>query len=103
MTRTELYHESPKQFQMKGLLITVLAFAILIGGIVWLNHYAESTIKIDAPKEDLGRKVVVHLPNGKDVYTYEKFIIQKAGKLIYKGERNTIDLTGGKLDYKNWE
>ncbi|WML48849.1 hypothetical protein RCG23_01580 [Neobacillus sp. PS3-34] len=103
MTRLELYHDRPKQFHLKGLFFFILSCAILIGGFVWLNRYSQSTIRIDAPKEDLGRKVVVHLPNGREVFTYEKFIIEKAGKTFYKGERNTIDLTGGTLDYKNWE
>lgn len=103
MTRLELYHERPKQFHLKGLIFFILSCAILVGGFMWLNQYSQNNIRIEAPKQDMGRKVVVHLPNGKDVNTYENLIVQKGEKLFYKGERNTLDLTGGTIDYKEWK
>ncbi|MGG5254388.1 hypothetical protein ACQYAD_12910 [Neobacillus sp. SM06] len=102
MTRVELYHDKPKQFHWKGPFLIILACFILAFGIYQLNQYWHDTIRIDAPKENLGKKVVVHLPNGQEVYTYENLIVKKDGKTYYKGERNTIDLTGGTIDYKNW-
>ncbi|WP_208025328.1 hypothetical protein [Bacillus salipaludis] len=103
MTRLELYHDKPKQYSRKGPLFFVLACIILTVGFFVFRYFYFSTIRIEAPSEDLGRKVVIHLPNGQKVYTYENLIIEKDGKKYYKGERNTIDLTGGKVDYKNWK
>ena len=65
--------------------------------------YSKSLIKIKSPKPVLGEKVIITLPEGKTVYTYENLIIEEEGKLLYKGEINTIDLTGGQIAYKNWE
>lgn len=76
---------------------------ILITGFVIFRHYYHSTIKIEAPAEILGDKVVIQLPNGQKVYTYDNFIIEKNGKTFYKGERNTIDLTGGTVAYEEWK
>ncbi len=76
---------------------------ILITGFFIFRHYYQSTIKIEAPTENLGEKVVIQLPNGQKVYTYDNFIIKKDGKTYYKGERNTIDLTGGTVAYEEWE
>lgn len=100
MTRTELYHDKPTNFFWKGTLLFFLT-CILLG--IGLIQYSQKQIKIEAPKIDLGRKVVVHLPNGEEVFTYEKLIIQKEGKIIYKGERNTLDFTGGTVEHKDWE
>ena len=61
------------------------------------------SIKIEAPKKDLGEKVVIHLPDGETIYTYENLIVKENGKVYFKGERNTIDLTGGKITYEEWE
>jgi hypothetical protein len=76
---------------------------ILTAGFFIFHHYYQSTIKIEAPAEDPGQKVVIQLPNGQKVYTYDNFIIEKDGKTYYKGERNTIDLTGGTVAYEEWE
>jgi len=65
--------------------------------------YSKSLIKIKSPKQVLGEKVIITLPEGKTVYTYENLIIEEEGKLLYKGESNTIDLTGGQIAYENWE
>ncbi|HJV32192.1 MAG TPA: hypothetical protein VJ558_08335 [Bacillales bacterium] len=103
MTRLELYHANPKQRNWKGPLFFILSCLILTAGIyVFINKW-QNTIRIDAPETDLGKKVVIHLPNGQEVYTYEKLIVKKDGKTFYKGERNTIDLTGGTVAYENWK
>ncbi len=103
MTRLELYHDKPKQFSWKGPFFFILTCIILTVGILVFHNYYQSTIKIEAPAENLGSKVVIHLPNGQKVFTYENLIIEKDGKTFYKGERNTIDLTGGSVAYENWE
>lgn len=64
--------------------------------------YSQSLIRVDAPKEKLGEKVMIILPNGARVFTYENYIVEEKGKLLYKGDRNTIDFTGGKVIYENW-
>jgi hypothetical protein len=100
MTRTELYHEKPKKLHWKATFLFILSCILFAVGF---HYYSESQIRIESPKIDLGRKVVVHLPNGKEVFTYENLIVEKEGKIYYKGERNTMDLTGGTLDYTDWE
>lgn len=102
MTRLELHQTQPRQIKWKGPFFFVLTCAIFAAGILFFQHYWDKTIRINAPKEDLGKKVVVQLPNGQEVFTYEKRIFQKDGKTYYKGERNKIDLTGGTISYKNW-
>ncbi len=68
-----------------------------------VRYYYQTTIRIDAPEEKLGDKVVIQLPNGQEVYTYENLIVEKNGKMYYKGEQNTMDLTGGTVRYENWQ
>lgn len=103
MSRIELYHNKTRQFQWKVPVLSLLLLTlILTGGILLFQYFDQSSIRIDTPDENPGRKVVISLPNGQEVFTYEKYIVSKKGKTYYKGERNTIDLTGGKVDYKNW-
>jgi hypothetical protein len=103
LTRVELYNHKPKQSSKKGLYFFIVACIILTVGFFIFHHYYQSTIKIEAPTENLGQKVVIHLPNGQKVYTYENLIFEKDGRTYYKGERNTIDLTGGTVDYEDWK
>lgn len=102
MTRTELYHDKPKRFYWKGPIFFLLSCIILFAGFYQLNEYWQGKIRIDTPKVDLGKKVVVHLPNGQEVFTFENLIVKKDGKTFYKGDRVTIDLTGGTIEQKNW-
>lgn len=102
MTRLELYQHRPKQIHWKGPIFFILLSVVLATGYFELHQYWQGTIRIEAPQEDLGKKVIVHLPNGQEVNTYENLIVKKNGKTYYKGERNTIDLTGGTVEYKNW-
>jgi hypothetical protein len=103
MTRLELYHDKTKQISLKGPLLFILICTIMIVGFFVFRHYYQTTIKIEAPQENLGPKVVIHLPNGQKVFTYENLIIEKDGKTYYEGERNTIDVTGGLVTYENWK
>lgn len=102
MTRLELYHDKPKQFFWKSSIFFILACIILTIGFFVFRYYYQNSIKIDTPTDYLGRKVVIQLPSGQKVFTYENLIGEKDGKTYYKGS-NTIDLTGGTVDYKNWK
>ncbi|MCA1039616.1 hypothetical protein LCM00_08920 [Bacillus infantis] len=79
-------------------LIIMTAAAVLL-----IFCYSTSLIKIESPEKDLGQKVVIELPAGKNIYTYEKLLIKENGKLYYRGERNEIDLTGGRIIYEDWD
>jgi hypothetical protein len=79
-------------------LILMTAAAVLL-----IFYYSTSLIKIESPEKDLGQKVVIELPAGKNIYTYEKLLIKENGKLYYRGERNEIDLTGGRIIYEDWD
>jgi hypothetical protein len=104
MTRIELYHKhKPRQVQLRGpFLILLLFILIFASGYLLFQKYDQRPIRISSPDESPGKKVIVSLPNGQEVFTYEKYIVKKGSKIYYKGERNTIDLTGGKVEYKNW-
>lgn len=103
MTRYEMRHMKPSKVNMFRWITMSIFLLCLIGLMVGFSRYAQSTIKIEAPQVDNGKKVVVVLPNGKKVFTFEKLLVEENGKLYYKGEWNTIDLTGGKVEYKDWE
>jgi len=81
-------------------LYFIIAFIALI---ISLYFYSKSLIRIEAPRQVLGEKVIITLPEGKKFFTYENLVVEEEGKLLYKGERNTIDLTGGQIVYENWE
>ncbi|MDR7077612.1 uncharacterized protein YpmS [Neobacillus niacini] len=103
MTRIELYHQKTKQISWKWPFFFILTFIILTVGFFVFQHYYQSTIKIESPEENVGSQVVIHLPDGKELFTYENYIFEKDGRTYYKGERNTIDVTGGTVTYENWE
>ncbi len=103
MTRIELYHQKPKHSPWKGLFPFIVLSMILTAGLFIGWYYYQNTIKIEAPSEEVGKKVVIHLPNGQKVYTYDHLIVKKDGKTYYKGDRNTIDLTGGTISFENWK
>ncbi|MCM3566908.1 hypothetical protein [Neobacillus mesonae] len=103
MNRVELYQQKPKPTPRKGLLLFLMTCMILAAGLTILGYYYQNSIKIDAPSEELGEKVVIDLPNGHKVYTYENLIVEKDGKMYYKGDLNTMDLTGGTISYENWK
>ncbi|WP_066397191.1 hypothetical protein [Neobacillus mesonae] len=102
MTRTELYRQKPKQLPWKGLFLFIVTCMIVASGVLGLWHFYQDSIKIEAPTEELGKKVVINLPNGQKVYTFDNLIVEKDGKMYYEGDLNTIDLTGGTVVYENW-
>lgn len=103
MTRIELYHQKTKQFSWKRPFFFILTLMVLTVAFYMFLHFYQSTIKIESPEENVGSQVVIHLPDGKQLYTYENYIFEKDGRTYYKGERNTIDVTGGTVTYENWE
>jgi hypothetical protein len=103
LTRFELNHNKQKSFSWKGPIFFIIICIFIIISFFMIHHYFQSTIRIDEPAADMGLKVVVHLPKGQEVYTYDKLIVEKNGKTYYKGERNTIDLTGGTVTYEDWK
>ena len=100
MSRVERLAKQRRPFYKMWSLYFIIAVITLL---LSTYFYTKSLIKIKSPKQVLGNKVIITMPEGKTVYTYENLIIEEEGKLYYKGERNTIDLTGGKIIYKNWE
>lgn len=76
---------------------------LFVGLMVITNIYLNGIIRIETPEVDLGRKVVVHLEDGKEVQTYENLLVKKKGKLYYQGEFNTIDVTGGIVVFQDWD
>ncbi|GLB60474.1 hypothetical protein [Cytobacillus sp. NCCP-133] len=100
MTRTELHLEKPKS---KIMLVSIILLSSLLAIFTALYFYSQSLITIEAPKKELGQKIVIQLPSGKSVFTYENLVVKEDGKLFYKGERNTLDLTGGIIVYEEWE
>ncbi|NRG35198.1 hypothetical protein HRF63_25410 [Bacillus circulans] len=80
---------------------SILLLTTIFGGYIFSDRYFASEPKTGT--EEYGDKVVITLPNGKKVFTYENLIVEEDGKLLYKGERNTIDLSGGVVVYENWE
>lgn len=100
MNRSEqTTNENNSFYKLWPLYVVLVLFLIMIG----LYFYSQSLIRIETPKEDPGDKVIITLPTGKTIFTYENFIVEEDGKLLYKGERHTIDLTGGEVVYENWE
>ncbi|MBU8877547.1 hypothetical protein BGM26_00910 [Bacillus sp. FJAT-29790] len=100
MSRSERHLVQPKQWFSKSLLIL---FLFCISAITALYFYSKSLIKIEAPKKDLGQKIIIKLPSGDQVFTYENLIVNEDGKLYYKGDRNTVDLTGGIVLIEEWD
>ena len=100
MSRLERLAKQRKPFYKMWSLYLIIAVITLL---LSTYFYSKSLIKIKSPKQVLGEKVIITLPEGKTVYTFENLIIEEDGKLYYKGERNTLDLTGGQIVYENWE
>ncbi|MEK3855417.1 hypothetical protein [Cytobacillus sp. FSL H8-0458] len=100
MTRSELHMEKPKS---KFMLMSIVLMGCLAAAFTALYFYSQSLITIEAPKKELGEKIIIQLPSGKSVFTYENLIVEEEGKLFYKGERNTLDLTGGTIVYEEWD
>ncbi|KON89365.1 hypothetical protein AF332_22830 [Sporosarcina globispora] len=100
MTRSEMHMVKPKS---KFLLMSIILLGCIAALFTALYFYSQSLITIEAPKKDLGEKIIIQLPSGKSVFTYENLVVKEDGKLFYKGELNTLDLTGGIIVYEEWE
>lgn len=100
MSRYERNHSQVNPF----IKIKIVFLIILFVGLMFVtNTYLNGLIRIETPEVDLGRKVVVHLENGKEIQTYENLIEKRKGKLYYKGEFNTIDISGGVVVIQDWD
>lgn len=99
MARSDKYGQKKSSFW----IFILISFTLCIGAAFGFYYYAKSQIVIEAPVENLGEKVIIQLPTGRSIYTYENLIVEEDGKLLYKGERNTLDLTGGNVVYETWE
>lgn len=100
MSRTERNQTQVNPFIKIKIVFLIMLF---IGLMIVTNIYLKSMIRVETPQVDLGRKVVVHLEDGKEIQTYENLLVKKKGKLYYKGEFNTIDVTGGIVVFHNWD
>ncbi|CAI9389852.1 hypothetical protein ACTQ5K_04050 [Niallia sp. Sow4_A1] len=103
MKSTEKHDEKKNSISKKIIyfLGSILLLTTLFGGYIFSDKYFASEPRTG--KEEFGEKVVITLPNGKKVFTYENLIVKEDGKLLYKGERNTIDLSGGVVVYEDWK
>lgn len=99
MNEIDKLEEQTFRFFKTKLLILLL---LLAGLIVAIHFYLKSQIKIEAPEIDLGRKVVVKLPEGRELQTFENLLIEDNGKLYYEGEFNTIDISDGVVVIQDW-
>lgn len=100
MLRSERYSEKSTRLLKVRLILIPFLF---IAAFTALSFYSQSLIKIEAPKKELGKKVIIELPSGDQIFTYENLIVNEDGKLYYKGERNELDLTGGIVLYEEWD
>lgn len=77
---------------------------IIIAGVLYTGYdLFGGSPRVDSPVVDNGRQVIISLPNGQEVYTYERYLKKENEKLYYQGEDHKIDLTDGVVKYKNWE
>lgn len=104
MNRTEKIEEEntkiPRKLIYGGIIVIILLFLLVGGYFISEKYFANEPA---STQKDLGDQVIITLPNGKKVYTYENLVVEEDGKLLYRGERNTIDLTGGVVVYEKWE
>ncbi|MGP7819168.1 hypothetical protein [Niallia sp. 01092] len=101
MNSSDKYNDKNTPFFKKMyFLVSLIILALFITVYAIIEHFFTDPF---TAKKDLGEKVIVTLPNGKKVYTYENLIVEENGKLLYKGERNTIDLTGGVVVQEDWK
>ena len=100
MSQIQRITEETKPFYKAGSVYILLS---LVAIIIGLYFYSQALIKVEAPQLELGEKIVVTLSDGKTIYTYENLIVEEEGKLLYKGANSTIDLTGGVVEYEEWD
>ncbi|MDF2903663.1 MAG: hypothetical protein K0S25_1301 [Bacillus sp. (in: firmicutes)] len=100
MSRSERNQTQVNPFLKIKIMFLIMLF---VGLMVITNIYLNGIIRVETPEVDLGRKVVIHLEDGKEVQTYENLLVNKKGKLYYQGEFNTIDVTGGIVVFQDWD
>ena len=101
MSRSEKHANQDHKKRKKPIYFICCCVLLLlfIGGYFFTEYFFA-----DKPNDqNLGDKVVITLPTGKKVFTYENLIVEENGKLLYKGDRNTLDLTGGVIVYEDWD
>lgn len=104
MRRVKLEINTVSEQHLRFIKTKILILMLLMTGlIVAIHYYLKSQIQIEAPEVDLGRKVIVQLPDGKEVQTFENLLVEEDGKLYYEGEFNTIDITNGVVVIQNWD
>lgn len=88
----------------KAFVITIYSiFSFMVVCLFVVHLYMEMNKQIEAPKEDLGRKVIIELPKNKKIYTYENLITEENGEIYYEGKFNKIKATGGTITYEEWD
>lgn len=102
LSRLEMHTKPVKKGSVFPKVVLVILSIFVLASLATALYF-KNDIVIDKPEEDLGEKVVVVLPNGKEVYTYENLIVSENGKLYYKGDRSSIDLTGGIVRFEEWK
>ncbi|MGG7618599.1 hypothetical protein [Bacillus coreaensis] len=87
-----------------SLKIVFLLVCLIVLFLLVAKLYVNNTNVTDQPKiDEPGEKIIIILPSGKKVYTYENLIVSENGKLYYKGDRSELDLTGGIVKYEDWD
>lgn len=82
----------------RKLLVLIVLIIILLSITYHLVVSGSSPASGDIGK---GRIVFIEMPNGTEIETYEVYLEKEDGILYYKGDYNTIDLTGASLVYKD--
>ncbi|MFJ8247384.1 hypothetical protein [Peribacillus asahii] len=77
--------------------ILTIALVVLAPFIAYKLAYPNSGS--DVVKEDLGREIIVHLPNGNTMHTYEGYIIHDEDKVLYQSKYYEKDITGSEIEY----
>lgn len=67
--------------------------------VTWLYLKLPVSHHTQPATTNLGRTVIVYMPNGTKMYTYEKYIIQKDGKTYYKSEYYNMNITNARIEY----
>lgn len=83
---------------MKRIILTLTTIGITL---TLLYNTVSETPSTTEPTE-LGRQMVITLPDDRTMYTYETYIVRDGDKVMYKGERNEFDITGSKIEYREW-
>jgi exopolysaccharide biosynthesis protein len=87
-----------KRRKRKQTFKNVFSFVVLILLLLGIYTSIHSNYRpIIGSTEDLGKRITIKLSNGATMKTYEKYIIQKNGKMYYKSNLHEMDITGAKI------